>query len=138
MTQAYLASPASRLRELIVHRAARSAVAAGARIGQFYSRYMTFMQLSTMEEYARSCATSVNGVESVECGGYTELGVNLAAVLYLPLVPESISWRPSLGKIGSQTCLEWFVKKFRLTYPTVPLQILLHAEDMSSALENVI
>ncbi len=62
----------------------------------------------------------------------------LKAILYLPYVPESISWRPFRCQIGSQTLLEWFIEKFRRTNPQLGLHILFHAEDSSPFLQDII
>lgn len=62
----------------------------------------------------------------------------LDAILYLPFVPESISWRPFRGQIGSRSLLEWFIQNFQLANPQLALQLLFHAEDSNPFLDDVL
>lgn len=66
------------------------------------------------------------------------MNFKLDAILYLPFVPESISWRPFRCQIGTRTLLEWFIEKFKLANPQLALQILFHAEDSNPFLDEVI
>lgn len=62
----------------------------------------------------------------------------LEAILYLPFVPESISWRPYRHQIGSRTLLEWFIERFQLANPQLHLSVLFHEEDAGPFLEEAI
>jgi glycosyltransferase involved in cell wall biosynthesis len=62
----------------------------------------------------------------------------LAAILYLPFVPESISWRPFRATVGPQTLLEWFIERFQRANPQLDLHILFHLEDSNPFLDEVI
>jgi glycosyltransferase involved in cell wall biosynthesis len=60
------------------------------------------------------------------------------AILYLPFVPESISWRPFRCQIGGRTLLEWFIENFKLANPQLSLRLLFHAEDSTPFLDDVL
>jgi glycosyltransferase involved in cell wall biosynthesis len=62
----------------------------------------------------------------------------LDAILYLPFVPESISWRPYRRHLGSRTLLEWFIERFRLANPQMHLRVLFHEEDAGPLLDGVL
>ncbi len=62
----------------------------------------------------------------------------LTAVLYIPYIPESISWRPYLCQAGSGTLLESFIQRFRLANPDIDLRVLVHSEDVNTTLESIL
>jgi glycosyltransferase involved in cell wall biosynthesis len=62
----------------------------------------------------------------------------LAAVLYIPYIPESISWRPYLCKAVSGTLLESFIERFRVANPEIDLRVLVHSEDVNTTLESIL
>ena len=62
----------------------------------------------------------------------------LAAVLYIPYIPESISWRPYLCQAGSGTLLESFIERFRAANPEIDLRVLVHSEDVNPTLESIL
>jgi glycosyltransferase involved in cell wall biosynthesis len=62
----------------------------------------------------------------------------LAAILYIPYVPESISWRPYLCKAVSGTLLESFIEGFGTTNPDIELRVLVHSEDVNPALDRIL
>jgi glycosyltransferase involved in cell wall biosynthesis len=62
----------------------------------------------------------------------------LSAILYLPYVPESISWRPYLCEAVSGTLLESFIKGFRTANPDIDLRILAHDEDVNKTLDGIL
>jgi glycosyltransferase involved in cell wall biosynthesis len=62
----------------------------------------------------------------------------LAAILYIPYVPESISWRPYLCRAVSGTLLESFIERFRMTNPDIDLRVLVHSEDANTTLDSIL
>jgi glycosyltransferase involved in cell wall biosynthesis len=66
------------------------------------------------------------------------MNTKLDAILYLPFVPESISWRPYRRRVGPRTLLEWFVEKFRLANPQSRLRVLFHEEDSGPYLDDLL
>jgi glycosyltransferase involved in cell wall biosynthesis len=62
----------------------------------------------------------------------------LAAILYIPYVPESISWRPYLCKAVSGTLLESFIERFKMTNPDIDLRVLAHSEDVNTTLDDIL
>jgi len=62
----------------------------------------------------------------------------LSAILYIPYVPESISWRPYLCKAMSRTLLESFIERFRMTNPDIDLRVLVHSEDVNTTLDSIL
>ena len=63
---------------------------------------------------------------------------SLAAILYIPYVPESISWRPYLCEVGSGTLLETFIVRFRMKNPDTDLRVLVHTEDVNPTLDSIL
>lgn len=62
----------------------------------------------------------------------------LAAILYIPYVPESISFRPYLCKAVSGTLLESFIDGFRTANPDIDLRVLVHSEDVNTTLGSIL
>ncbi len=62
----------------------------------------------------------------------------LDAILYIPYVPESISWRAYLCTAVSGTLLESFIERFRLTNPDIDLRVLVHREDVNTTLDTIL
>jgi glycosyltransferase involved in cell wall biosynthesis len=67
-----------------------------------------------------------------------ELSSKLAAVLYLPRTPESISYRPYLDTVGSVRLLEWFLDRFFSTNPRIKLNVLYHTENEVPQLRDIL
>ena len=62
----------------------------------------------------------------------------LAAILYIPYVPESISWRPYLCKAISGTLLQSFIERFGVNNPEIDLRVLVHSEDVNPNLDGIL
>lgn len=62
----------------------------------------------------------------------------LSAFLYIPYVPESISWRPYFCKVVSGTLLESFIEGFRKSNREIDLRVLVHDEDVNPALDGIL
>ena len=66
------------------------------------------------------------------------LDLMLAAILYIPYVPESIFWRPYLCQAVSGTLLESFIERFKRKNPEIDLRVLVHSEDANTTLESIL
>ncbi len=62
----------------------------------------------------------------------------LSAFLYIPYVPESISWRPYFCEAISGTLLESFIAGFRKSNPDIDLRLLVHSEDVNPSLDSIL
>src|SRR5439155_25613194 len=62
----------------------------------------------------------------------------LAAILYIPYVPESISWRTYICEAGSGTLLESFIERFGMTNADVDLRVLVRTEDVNPILDRIL
>lgn len=62
----------------------------------------------------------------------------LSAFLYIPYVPESISWRPYFCEVVSGTLLESFIEGFRNSNREIDLRVLVHSEDVNPALDSIL
>jgi glycosyltransferase involved in cell wall biosynthesis len=63
---------------------------------------------------------------------------NLAAVLYLPNTPESLSYHPYLESVGSVTLLELLLSKFAPAKQSASLSVLFHAENATPKLQEIL